>query len=180
MKISVFGYSGAGKSTLTRVLGELYGLPALHLDSVHFLPNWEERTRGEMSALVENFLDENSAWVIDGTYSHNCFARRMQESDLIIFLDFNRFSCFFRAWKRYRMNKGKIREDMAEGCVERFRWEFIRWLLWDGRVKKRREIFQEVVGRYASKVKIIKTQRQLTAFIKECENRAKDAKREEL
>ncbi len=33
MKICVIGYSGSGKSTLARMLGEKYGLRALHLDA---------------------------------------------------------------------------------------------------------------------------------------------------
>lgn len=43
MKIAVIGYSGSGKSTLAGVLGERYDIPVLHLDRVHFLPDWQER-----------------------------------------------------------------------------------------------------------------------------------------
>ncbi len=168
MKISILGYSGSGKSTLAKSLGGLYDVPVLHLDYVHFLPNWEERTREEMSAIVQQFLDGNDAWVIDGTYSHNCFERRIQESDLVIFLDFNRVACFFRAWKRYRENKGRTRMDMAEGCIERFNGEFIRWLLRDGRTRKRRAIFQKVADRYAFKTVVIKNQRRLDALLHIC------------
>ena len=167
MKISILGYSGSGKSTLAKDLGKLYDLPILHLDNAHFLPNWEERTREDMNVIVQRFLDDNPAWVVDGTYSHNCFERRMEESDWIVFLDFNRVACFFRAWKRYRANKGRVRADMAEGCIERFNGEFIGWLLWKGRTRKRRQVFQKVVGRYAFKTVILKNQRQLGAFL-EC------------
>ena len=45
MKIAVLGYSGAGKSTLARALGERYGIPALHFDTIQFTPNWEVRDR---------------------------------------------------------------------------------------------------------------------------------------
>ena len=45
----------------------------------------------------------------------------------------SRWNCLFRAWKRYRRYKGRVRESMAAGCPERFDWEFIRWILWDGR-----------------------------------------------
>lgn len=172
MKISVFGYSGSGKSTLAKALSKVYEIPVLHLDSVHFLPGWKERSVEEMSAIVGKFLDENTSWVIDGSYKRNCFERRMAESDMLVFLDFNRFTCFFRAWKRYRQNKGKARADMAEGCNERFHGEFIRWLLWDGRTRKRRQAFQKVVAMYASKTIILKNQRQLTAFLKAQEAQA--------
>ena len=39
MKLLVMGYSGAGKSTLARALGEQYGCPVLHLDTVQFREN---------------------------------------------------------------------------------------------------------------------------------------------
>ena len=41
MKVAVIGYSGSGKSTLARALGEQYGIPVLHFDTVQFTPNWE-------------------------------------------------------------------------------------------------------------------------------------------
>ena len=43
MKISIIGYSGSGKSTLAKNLSKHYGIPVLHMDSVHFLENWKER-----------------------------------------------------------------------------------------------------------------------------------------
>ena len=43
MKIAILGTSGSGKSTLAKRLGEAYGLPVLHMDTVHFLPGWVER-----------------------------------------------------------------------------------------------------------------------------------------
>jgi len=47
MKIAVNGYSGSGKSTLARRLGELYQIPVLHLDTVHWLGG-EGRGTGEV------------------------------------------------------------------------------------------------------------------------------------
>ena len=36
MRIAIIGYIGSGKSTLSRFLGEKYGIPMLHFDTVHF------------------------------------------------------------------------------------------------------------------------------------------------
>ena len=36
MRIAFIGYSGSGESTLCRFLGEKYGIPMLHFDTVHF------------------------------------------------------------------------------------------------------------------------------------------------
>lgn len=57
MKIAVLGYAGSGKSTLARALGELYGIPVLHLDRVQFTPNWQERDRAEALAMVHDFME---------------------------------------------------------------------------------------------------------------------------
>ena len=80
MKIAVLGYSGAGKSTLARALGEKYGIPVLHFDTVQFTPNWEVRDRGEAHQMVHEFM-ENPQWVIDGTYSRFEYERRLLEAD---------------------------------------------------------------------------------------------------
>lgn len=167
MKISILGYSGAGKSTLARQLGELYNAPVLHLDTVQFLPNWEERERSEKEKLVADFLDKNTSWVIDGTYSGLHFNRRLEESDLIIMLLFNRFVCFGRVVKRYRKFKGNSRPDITDGCAERLDSEFARWVLFDGRTAKRREKFGRVLSEFPEKTVIIKNQRRLNAFLKD-------------
>ena len=60
MKIAILGTSGSGKSTLAKRLGERYGLPVLHMDTVHFLPGWVERPFAEEEAIVRQFLDENA------------------------------------------------------------------------------------------------------------------------
>ena len=69
MRIAIIGYSGSGKSTLCRFLGEKYGIPMLHFDTVHFLPNWEVRAAAEKEKIVREFLDKNENWCIDGNYS---------------------------------------------------------------------------------------------------------------
>ena len=85
MKIAILGTSGSGKSTLAKRLGETYGLPVLHMDTVHFLPGWVERPFEEEETIIRRFLDENAGgWVIDGNYTKTCYARRLEEADKII------------------------------------------------------------------------------------------------
>ncbi|MDE7230923.1 MAG: DNA topology modulation protein FlaR [Oscillospiraceae bacterium] len=167
MKISILGYSGAGKSTLARQLGELYNIPVLHLDTVQYKPDWQERERPEKEQIVADFLDKNTSWVIDGTYSGLHFKRRLEESDLIIMLLFNRFVCFGRVLKRYRSFKGSTRPDMADGCAEKLDREFARWVLFDGRTAKRREKFKRAALEFPEKTAVIKNKRQLKKFLKE-------------
>lgn len=166
MKIAILGYSGSGKSTLARKLADHYGVDVLHFDTVQFLPNWVIRSDEDKKLLTEDFLDAHDAWVIDGNYSKLYFERRMEEADQIILLLFNRFSCLFRAYHRYRQYENQSRPDMAEGCCEKFDFEFMKWILWKGRTKENRDRFRWILSRYGHKTILIKNQKQLTAFIR--------------
>ena len=166
MKIAVIGFSGSGKSTLAQKLGKHYNISVLHLDTVHHLPGWKERDDESKKTIVKNFLNDNSSWVIDGNYSKLYYERRMQEADLIVMLLFNRFNCLFRAYKRYRKYKGKSRPDMTEGCDEKLDFEFVRWILHDGRTKSKKEMFKQLKLQYADKAVMLKNQKQLDRFEK--------------
>ena len=166
-KISVIGYSGSGKSTLAGFLGERLSVPVLYLDTVQFLPGWEVRSGEEKLAIVRDFLDTNdkNGWVIDGNYTKLEQERKLNESDLIVFLSFNRISCFLRAYKRSRRFKNKSRPSMTEGCNEKFDLEFIKWILLDGRNKERRERFKGIIEKFPEKSVVIKNQKQLDRFM---------------
>ena len=109
MRIAIIGYSGSGKSTLCRFLGEKYGIPMLHFDTVHFLPNWKVRAGNEKEKIVRDFLDENENWCIDGNYSKIFFDERMEKADFIVVMLFTRFNSSWRVWKRYKKYKGQSR-----------------------------------------------------------------------
>ena len=165
MKIAIIGYSGSGKSTLAGILGEKYKIPILHFDTVQFLPDWVIREQDEKLRITKEFLDSNDSWVIDGNYSKLFFDRRMEEADEIIVMTFNRFSSLFRAYKRYIKYKNTTRPDMAEGCNEKFDFEFATWILWKGRTKSFRQRNKNVIKMYGDKVTVIKNQRRLSRYI---------------
>lgn len=169
MKIAVIGYSGAGKSTLAARLGDMYGLPVLHLDSVHFLPNWEERELSEKRRIVADFMRDNDGWVIDGNYSAQFREERLEQADMIVLMLFDRFSCLWRVIKRYRRFRGKTRPDMGEGCIEKLDFEFVRWVLHDGRTKKKKADYKAICDKYPDKVTVLKNQRQLDEFLRRTE-----------
>ena len=164
MKIAVLGYSGAGKSTLARALGEHYGIPVLHFDTVQFTPNWEVRDRAEAHRLVHAFM-ENPGWVIDGNYTKFEYERRLSEADEIIILDFPRLVCFFRAWKRFFHYRGKSRPDMCEGCEEKMDAEFMFWILWKQRVGYKGKEYRRIAGQYPTKTVVLKSQRDIDRYM---------------
>ncbi len=167
MKVAIIGFSGAGKSTLAKKLSEVYGEEVLYLDMVYWLPNWVERPREETLKIVEEFLDTHDGWIIDGSYGAFHQARRLDEADEIIILTLNRFSCLWRAIKRRVQYHKKPRESMTEGCNERISFEFLIWLLWKGRAKRRLDKFKQIETQYPQKTVVLKSQKQIDAFVKE-------------
>jgi adenylate kinase family enzyme len=176
MKISIIGFSGSGKSTLARFLGEKYNIPVLHLDKVQWLPGWQERNLEEKKTKVSDFLNSNTSWVIDGNYSSLSYDRRLDESNMIIFMAFNRFSCLYRATKRAIKYHNRTREDMGEGCNDKMDFEFAMWILRDGRNKKAMNRYRNVMNKYGNKVIVIKNQRQLDKFMREQEMKTNEEK----
>ena len=165
MKIAIVGYSGSGKSTLARELAPKYQTDVLHFDTVQFLPDWKIRSAEEKKRITENFLDTHDSWVIDGNYAKLFYERRMEEADIIILLLFNRFSCLYRAYRRYIKYKNTTRPDMAEGCNEKFDSAFIKWILWDERSKHEKERYKGLISKYGDKAVVIKNQKQLDIYI---------------
>jgi adenylate kinase family enzyme len=169
MKIAIVGYSGSGKSTLARKLAENYNLDILHFDTVQFLPDWVIRDQIKKERITKEFLDTHDAWVIDGNYSKLFYERRMEEADQIILLLFNRFSCLFRAFRRYCKYANSSRPDMADGCNEKFDFAFMKWILWEGRSKQANQRYRWILSQYGEKAIVIKNQRQLDQFTKNLE-----------
>lgn len=162
MKIAILGHSGSGKSTLASVLGDKYGLPVLHFDSIHFLPGWVETDRPYKRKIVTEFLDANpEGWVIDGNYLKICAQRRFEEADRILYLDFPRRVCLPRVLKRWVKYRGKTRPDMGEGCEEKVDREFLLWVLRDGRSPEKLAEFRAVEAQYPDKFHHFTSPKQL-------------------
>ena len=166
MKIAIIGYSGSGKSTLANFLGQHYDCEVLHLDKIHFTSNWQERTVDEMTDDISTFMLQ-SDWIIEGNYSACLYEERMREADCIVYFNFNRVNCLYRAFRRYLTYRGKTRPSMAEGCNEKFDFTFVKWILLDGRSQKYVERYNAVVKNYSDKTIILKNQRQLNHYMKQ-------------
>lgn len=166
MKIAILGYSGSGKSTLTKQLAAHYNIPALFLDTVQFIPNWQERDRDEARQIVKDFM-QNDSWVIDGNYTGFYQRERLEQADKIIYLNFPRRICLYRAYKRYLENKNTTREDMAEGCMEKMDFEFMWWILHKGRSKEKRDKYKEIVEEFKDKVVVLKNPKEVSLYLKQ-------------
>ncbi len=164
MKIAVIGYSGSGKSTLAATLGKQLSIPVLHLDAINFEAGWVERNREEAKALVADFLQHES-WIIDGNYGELYFNERLTDADRIILFQFSRVRCLIRVLRRYQMYKGQTRPDLAENCPEKIDAEFLFWVLFKGRSRRRRNHFKQIAQQYADKAVVLKSPRAVKQFL---------------
>ncbi len=166
MKIAIIGYSGSGKSTLAKQMGERLNIPYYHLDKIQFTTNWQNRDREEAYQLVHEIMIQEQ-WIIDGNYSSFDFQRRMEDADQIIFMNYPRRVCLYRALKRNVEYRGKSRDSIAEGCNEKFDFEFLWWILAEGRSKKFKERVRLLKQKYPQKYVEIKNNQQLKQFIQQ-------------
>lgn len=122
----VIGCSGAGKSTLAKLLAKEWELPIIHLDQAYWQPNWVETPKDEWRAKVGEIV-LGQRWLMDGNYSGSMDIR-LPRTDLIIWLDFSRWLCLWRVFKRTLRFWGRARPDMTDGCAERFDLPFLHYV----------------------------------------------------
>lgn len=165
-RVLVIGCPGAGKSTLTRALAETLGLPAVYLDRLWWKSGWINRTRAEFDARLDAAL-AGDAWVMDGNYLRT-LPRRLERCDAVLFLDYPRRLCLFRALQRILRWRGRTRPDMAEGCPERLDPAFIRWI-WDFHRTQRPRVL-ELLSAWKGEAHIFRSPAQCAAFLAQQKN----------
>lgn len=128
-RILIQGSSGAGKSTLAKELGQILNLPVIYLDKEYWLPGWKKPNSEDWHNKQLKFINQES-WIIEGGIYKKALPLRVQVADVVIFLELNRFLCFYRALKRFIINKINQNPNVANGCPEKFDLSFAKWILY--------------------------------------------------
>lgn len=160
MRIAILGYSGGGKSTLAKALGKRYNCPVLHLDCLHFRQGWVERADKEALRVLKPYM-KNPNWIIDGNYRNLAQERRLELADHIIILTLPKSLRLRRAWQRYRQYKGRVRDSVAPGCMEKFDLPFVWWILHKGCSKKVRLHYQAIREQFPEKTIVCSSRKEL-------------------
>lgn len=156
-KISIIGGPGTGKSTLSKNLGKVLDLPVYHLDAIDHFENWKTRDSKERDEIILKKINEEK-WVMDGTYK-GTLEKRVEKSDMVIFLNYSKLARLKGIFSRYFKLKGKERPEIP-GCKEKMEKKFIRFTInWD---KEKGKIVKEILKRHQDKnVIIFKNRRAL-------------------
>lgn len=162
-RVIIIGCGGAGKSTLAHKMGELTGIPVVHLDKLFWKPGWVERTPEEFDPIIQQEI-EKDAWIMDGNFNRT-MPQRVKRCDTVIYLDFSRFACLMGILKRELTSYGKVRPDMGEGCPERVDFEFLKWV-WNYNKNKRERNYRLLNEATHAETIVLKNRRSVCRFLK--------------
>lgn len=162
-RISIVGGSGSGKSRLARELAEKLDLPVLHLDTKYYQENWSV---GDIDEFKDCLLDTiyQDQWIIDGNFVDYFPEERFDRSDLIIFIDTNRFVNLKSMYKRYKKYQNKEREDLPKGCHDSIDKEYLKDILVNFNKHERKKILFEI-GSYQGRLQIFKSRKKMYKWI---------------
>ncbi len=140
-RVLVIGSGGAGKTTLALEVGEITGLPVVHLDKLHWGPGWTMPDARVWRRRLEDAMSADD-WVLDGNYSGS-LDMRLAKADTVLFIDFPPYLCVWRALRRAIQYRGRTRPDMAPDCEERLTLSFLYWI-WTFRSRRVAAIMQMI------------------------------------
>lgn len=161
-RISIIGGSGTGKTTLSNILSEKYNIPATHIDGIHHLKNWQVRDKSERDRIILDIV-EKEKWIIDGTYK-DTLKQRLENSDLIIWLDYSTIAMIKGVIKRFLKNPGKEKKEIP-GCNERLNFQFIRYVMGYNK-NKRHYIVDSLETINKDKILVFKKQKHLNNWLR--------------
>ena len=126
-RVMIVGGPGSGKSTLARSLGAITGLPAHHMDRIHWLPGWDERPHEEKVAMARA-VEASERWVFEGGLSAT-YATRAARADAIVWLDLPLSLRLWRVVRRWATWHGENRPDLPPDCPERLDPAFLIFIV---------------------------------------------------
>ena len=161
-KITIIGGSGTGKTTLSENLGKVMNLPVYHIDAYHHLENWVIRDKEERNKMILDKVSKEK-WIIDGTYK-DTLKERLDNSDLVIYLDYSSFEATKGAIMRTLKNNGKEKPEIP-GCKEKMDFNFLCWV-WNWRKNKRETIQKIIAESNVNNILVFKNRRSLNKWFK--------------
>ncbi len=174
-RVAVIGSAGSGKTTFSKSIGKLFDRSVTHLDKILWGENWTEQTIEQQLQILQPVV-HCEGWIIDGTWLKTLDVR-YKRATLVIFLHFKPTLCAWRAFKRSLKNRGKQRDDLAKGCVEKINWSFYRYILRFGK-NSLPQIRQLQADNANVPLVTLKTPKQAKKFLDELQKYLTDSKKQ--
>ncbi len=147
-RVLVVGTSGSGKTTFAQRLAEKMDADHIELDSLHWLPGWQERPHEQFAELLQERL-QGERWVVDGNYTRT---RQLILSCAthLVWLNYPFVFVFWRVLVR-TFSRAYTQEPLFSGNKELWRQSFfsrdsiLLWVITSHNRRKRtyRQIFTE-------------------------------------
>jgi adenylate kinase family enzyme len=162
-RIVIVGCSGSGKSTVARKLGLRLGLPVVHLDVLHYLPEWKRASLAEFRARVTE-AHRGDAWISEGNFASWTFDIRLPRAEAVIILERPRWLCLWRVIRR-AVVEWRDRPDLPLGCHEQVDRDLLEYI-WNFRRVGRPEIEAARLN-YGPLIPVLRLSRnrQVSAFL---------------
>lgn len=161
-RIIVIGCPGSGKTTFSRRLGEITGIPVVHLDTLYWRENWQHIEKAEFDRLLAAELEKDT-WIVDGNFTRT-LGMRLEKCDCVIWLDYPRLWCMWGMFRRVVRWHGKSRPDMGGGCPERFDLSFIKFI-WNFRKENQARIESKLAAGSTFRVFRMRRRRQTSEWL---------------
>ena len=162
-RIWIAGCAGSGKTTLAKMIGEKYGIPVYHRDSITWDENDAVRSEEEQITMLKA-ITEKDKWIFEGArFTASKIDGRLDRCDTIIHLDINRFLCLYRGLKRAHEHSKIIDITMADR--QPFHFEHICGVLFGyPKKRKQREAIFKLAMEKGINVIILKSRKEVKVF----------------
>jgi len=162
-RVAVIGSSGAGKTTFSLKLSQHLAIDVIHLDKYFWQANWTATPKEAWREKQKELLSAET-WIVDGNYG-GTFDIRLSQADTIIFLDYSRYLCTWRAVNRTLRYYKRKRPDMAEGCHERFDFAFLNYV-WMFPIKSKPKLLAALEKQKDKTIIILNSDLKAETFLK--------------
>lgn len=156
-KVLIIGCPGSGKSYFSRELAQSTGLPLYHIDKIRWRTDWTLMPQEQFLPILKEIM-ETDEWIIDGNYL-NSMELRLGYADTVFYFDLPTEECLANVEQR----KGKPREDMPDGMIDREDPEFIEFIKNYNRDTKPR--VEELLSRFSGEVIVIKSREDKQQYL---------------
>ena len=161
-RILVIGSNGAGKSTFSVALAQKTGFPLTHIDKLYWRDNWEITPKDEFESAVMR-IAQGDKWIIEGNNLRS-LGQRLEFADTVFWFSFPPAKCMWNVIKREVQFWGRPRPGMAEKCVNRLTWRFVKDV-WRFNRKNRSRIEQALADAPQVRVIRIRNYKQLGQYL---------------